>query len=168
MSLIQILVGALLALLVSGLPANSVSSNGSPAATTPRLVRIFTATIHLGEFSPPIPIPSGQRIVAKVNNGQLNGQGLNGTIQGGLSVVDIIGNGQAIVNNVRSYGTTSDGIPFLIDESGIGSQTDDFARLVLSIGGKYAHLAAQFLFTEASLSSDRKTVSTTGYLTLDR
>lgn len=70
--------------------------------------------------------------MAKVNNGQLNGQGLNGTIQGGVSVVDIIDNGQAIVNNVRSYGTTSDGIPFLIDESGIGSQADDFARLVRS------------------------------------
>ncbi|KAL8936084.1 MAG: hypothetical protein Q9211_004355 [Gyalolechia sp. 1 TL-2023] len=186
MSFIQILVGALLAFLVSGLPANVSSSNGSTIASTPGLVRIFTASIHLADFSPPIPIPGGQRIVAKVNNGKLSGESLNGTVQGGVSVIDIVNGGQAIEINVRSYGSTSDGVPFLVEESGVGSSADGFARLVcvnvgwvrnsgtneavqlLSIGGQYANLANEFLLTETTLSSDRKTVSSAIYRAVDR
>lgn len=69
-------------------------------------------------------------IVAKVNNGTIKGKGLNGTIEGGVSVIDLFSNGQVIVNNVRSIGTTAEGLPFLIDENGVGSPADDFARLV--------------------------------------
>ncbi|KAL9027378.1 MAG: hypothetical protein Q9196_004083 [Gyalolechia fulgens] len=168
MSFIQILVGALLAFLVSGLPANVPSSNGSTIASTPGLVRIFTASIHLADFSPPIPIPGGQRIVAKVNNGKLSGESLSGTVQGGVSVIDIVNGGQAIEINVRSYGSTSDGVPFLVEESGVGSSADGFARLLLSIGGQYANLANEFLLTETTLSSDRKTVSSAIYRAVDR
>lgn len=38
----------------------------------------------------------------------------------------------------------------------------------LSIGGSYANLANQFILTEATLASDRRSVSTTGYELLDR
>ncbi|KAI4131013.1 MAG: hypothetical protein LQ338_001424 [Usnochroma carphineum] len=167
MSFLRILIGSLFVLLASGLPADSVASSSSSSSSTSRLSRIFQATINLGDFSAPIPIPGGQRIVAKVNNGTIKGQGLSGTIQAGVSVLDLLNNGQQIVNNIRSIGTTPDGLPFLIDESGVGSPADDFARLV-SVHLCYANLANQFLFTEATLASDRKSVSTTGYVLLDR
>ncbi|KAL8935563.1 MAG: hypothetical protein Q9216_005364 [Gyalolechia sp. 2 TL-2023] len=168
MSFIQILVGALLVFLVSGLPADKAPSNDSPVSSKPGLVLLFTASIHLADFSPPIPIPAGQRIVTKVNNGKLNGVALNGTIQGGVSAIDIVDGGQAIVINVRSYGSTSDGLPFLIEENGVGSSADGFARLLFSIGGQYATFANEFLLTETTLSSDRKTVSSAIYRAVDR
>ncbi|KAL8886457.1 MAG: hypothetical protein Q9192_006481 [Flavoplaca navasiana] len=149
-------------------PADSERSASNAAATTPKLVRIFTAQINLGEFQAPIPIQGGQRLVAQVNGGSIKGKGLSGTIKGGISVIDIINNGQTIVNAVRSFGSTTEGSPFLIEENGIGSQSDNFARLVLSIGGNQANLANQFLFTEAALSADRRSVMTTGYQLLDR
>ncbi|KAL8829999.1 MAG: hypothetical protein Q9170_005936 [Blastenia crenularia] len=168
MFFLRILIGALLAFVASGYPQDTAVSNASPVSSTPKLVRLFTATIHLGDDLPPIPIPAGQRIVANVKSGQLSGSGFSGTISGGVSIIDIVNNGQNILNNVRSYGTTSDGLPFLIDESGLGSSADDFARLIFSVGGKYANLTNQFIVTEATLSSDRKTVSTAAYVTQDR
>ncbi|KAL8991959.1 MAG: hypothetical protein Q9188_007678, partial [Gyalolechia gomerana] len=129
MSFLQILVGALLVFLVSGLPAGNSSSNATVISSTPGLVLLFTASINLANFSPPIPIPAGQRIVAAVDNGKLSGNALSGNIQGGVSVIDILEGGQAIVINVRSYGLTSDGVPFLVDESGIGTSADGFSRL---------------------------------------
>ncbi|KAI4175919.1 MAG: hypothetical protein LQ346_007989 [Caloplaca aetnensis] len=164
MSILRFMVVSFLAMLASGLPADLKKA---PASTKPGLVKIFDGKIDLGDFSPPIPIPGGQRIVAKVNGGTLTGK-FNADIQAGISVIDLVDNGQAIVNNVRSFGTTTDGQPFLIDESGLGSADDDFARIILSVGGSYTGLANSFLFTEATLSSDRKTVSTTAYQTVDR
>ncbi|KAI4276942.1 MAG: hypothetical protein LQ337_002151 [Flavoplaca oasis] len=158
MSLLQIIIACLLAFSTTALPqerADSERSASNSAATTPKLVRIFTAKINLGEFQAPIPIQGGQRLVAQVNSGSIKGKGLSGTIKGGISVIDIINNGQTIVNAVRSFGSTTEGSPFLIEENGIGSQADNFARLVLSIGGSQANLANQFLFTEAALSADR-------------
>ena len=69
-------------------------------------------------------------IVAQVNSGIIKGKGLSGTIKGGISVIDIINNGQTVVVAVRSFGSTTEGSPFLIEENGIGSQADNFARLV--------------------------------------
>lgn len=129
MSFIRILVGALFVFLVSGLPADQ-AANASPISTKPGLELLFNGVIHLADFSPPIPIPAGQRIVAKVNSGKLSGTGFSGTIQGGISVIDIINGGQAIVNSIRSFGVTSDGSSFLIEESGTGSPLDDFSRAV--------------------------------------
>ncbi|KAL9602513.1 MAG: hypothetical protein Q9219_001808 [cf. Caloplaca sp. 3 TL-2023] len=168
MLFIQVIVIAFFGLLVSALPADSAVSSNSPAASTPRLVRIFQAVTNLNDFSPPIPIPGGQRIVASVRSGKITGPALNGTIQEGISVIDLLNNGQVIVNNIRAYGTSSDGVPLFIEESGVGSSADNFARLTLSVGGKYASLANQFLFTEATLSSDRKSVSTSAYSLLDK
>ncbi|KAL8903146.1 MAG: hypothetical protein Q9207_004115 [Kuettlingeria erythrocarpa] len=125
MSILQFMVVSLLAMLASGLPADWKKT---PASTKPGLVKIFDGNIDLGDFSTPIPIPGGQRIVAKVNGGTLTGK-FNANIQAGISVIDLVDNGQAIVNNVRSFGTTTDGQPFLIDESGLGSADDDFARI---------------------------------------
>ncbi|KAL8931059.1 MAG: hypothetical protein Q9208_000161 [Pyrenodesmia sp. 3 TL-2023] len=126
MSIIQILTASLLFLLASGLPADP---NKTPASTRPGLVKVFAGTISLGDFSPPIPIAGGQRIVAQVESGTLTGQ-FNGNVEAGITVIDLFDNGQAIVNNVRSFGTTTDGLPFLIEEEGLGSAEGVFARLV--------------------------------------
>lgn len=67
--------------------------------------------------------------MAKVNNGTLTGK-FNANIQAGISFIDLFDNGQAIVTNVRSFGTTTDGLPFLIEESGLGSTDGIFGRLV--------------------------------------
>ncbi|KAI4180672.1 MAG: hypothetical protein L6R41_007082 [Letrouitia leprolyta] len=144
------------------------STRQGPVSSKPGLELIFTGQINLADFSPPIPIPAGQRIVAKVNSGKLSGTGFSATIQGGVSVIDILNNGQAIVNSVRSFGLTSDGQPFLIEESGVGSPADDFSRAVLSVGGKYSDLPYDFLLTEAVLSPDRKTVNNANYRIVDR
>ncbi|KAL9592980.1 MAG: hypothetical protein Q9179_006200 [Wetmoreana sp. 5 TL-2023] len=132
MSLFRILLAALLALLVSARPADQ-SSSANPLSSTPRLQRIFRSTALLGDFNAPIPIPGGQRIVASVTGGTITGegqQGVTGTFKGGISIIDVVNGGQSIINNVQTFGTTSDGTPFLITESGLGSTGDDFARLV--------------------------------------
>ncbi|KAL8807342.1 MAG: hypothetical protein Q9223_004946 [Gallowayella weberi] len=170
LSFTRILVSLLLVSFATALPGPIDERAPNPASSTPKLNRIFTADINLGDFTAPIPIQGGQRLVASVIGGQLKGpkDGLTGTIQGGLSIIDIINAGQTIVNMVSSYGITPDGTPFLIQENGIGSPADNFARLTLSIGGAQASLANQFLITEATLSADRKNVSTTGYQLVDR
>ncbi|KAL8854368.1 MAG: hypothetical protein Q9221_000855 [Calogaya cf. arnoldii] len=198
MSLIRILVACLLAFSATAIPvaqADAQKSPSNPAATTPRLVRIFTSQAILGDFQAPIPINGGQRLVAQVTGGSIKstgkGKGLTGTIVAGISVIDILNSGQTLVNNIRSFGSTPDGTSFLIEENGIGSPSDNFARLVcdfletkqitdsghklmrvyiqiLSIGGSQTNLANQFIFTEASLSADRKSVMTTAYQLLDR
>lgn len=68
--------------------------------------------------------------VAPVTSGVIKGRALSGSILGGVTVIDIINSGQTLVNNVRSFGTTTGGTSFLIEENGIGSQADNFARLV--------------------------------------
>ncbi|KAL8653559.1 MAG: hypothetical protein Q9226_003804 [Calogaya cf. arnoldii] len=171
MSLIRISVACLLAFSATALPvaqAEAQRSASNPAASTPRLVRIFTSQAILGDFQAPIPINGGQRLVAQVTGGSIKGKGLTGTIVAGITVIDILNSGQTLVNNVRSFGSTPDGTTFLIEENGIGSPSDNFARLILSIGGSQANLANQFIFTEASLSADRKSVMTTAYQFLDR
>ncbi|KAL8871616.1 MAG: hypothetical protein Q9174_002590 [Haloplaca sp. 1 TL-2023] len=199
MSLFRILVGTMLILLTStsALPVAQESSktlNANPLKSKPGLRRIFRSMAELGEFAAPIPIPGGQRIVASVTGGQITAEGsdsVSGIFKGGLSVIDIANDGQSIVNNVRTFGTTTDGVPFLITESGLGTQADDFARLVrtpqyrtpisssatvvtnrsfqtIDIGGKYAPLVNQFIVTEAVLATDRKAVMTVGYLVTDK
>ncbi|KAI4103348.1 MAG: hypothetical protein LQ339_004270 [Xanthoria mediterranea] len=175
MSLIRILVACLLAFSAAAIPVNSTEpddtariSGSSPAASAPRLVRIFSAQTQIGDFLAPIPIAGGQRLVAPVTSGVIKGRALSGSILGGVTVIDIINSGQTLVNNVRSFGTTTGGTSFLIEENGIGSQADNFARLQLSIGGNQANLANEFLFTEATLSPDRRSVMTTAYRVVDR
>ncbi|CAL8578562.1 hypothetical protein XPA_004329 [Xanthoria parietina] len=175
MSLIRILVACLLAFSAAAIPANSSEpedsarvSASNPASSTPRLVRIFTAQTQIGDFLAPIPIAGGQRLVARVISGTIKGKALTGSILGGVTVIDIINSGQTLVNNVRSFGSTTDGTTFLIEESGIGSVADNFARLILSIGGSQANLANEFLFTEATLAPDRRSVMTTAYRVVDR
>ncbi|KAL8757534.1 MAG: hypothetical protein Q9199_002140 [Rusavskia elegans] len=171
MSLIQILVACLLAFSATALPGNSTerqTSASNPSSSTPRLVRLFEARTNIGEFLSPIPIAGGQRLVAKVTDGEIKGKAFSGTIVGGITVIDILNGGLTVVNAVRSIGSTTDGTPFLIEEDGIGSPDDNFARLRLSIGGRFANLANQFLFTEATLASDRRSVTTTAYQLLDR
>ncbi|KAL8691197.1 MAG: hypothetical protein Q9218_003524 [Villophora microphyllina] len=146
---------------------------------------------QLGDFNAPIPIPGGQRIgesdragslsltttadrystVAVVKGGgitSVGNNGITGTFLGGISVIDIINGGQSIINNIRTFGTASDGTPFLLDESGLGSSADDFARLTVTAGGNLANLENQFIVTEATLAADRKSVMTVGYLVLDK
>lgn len=71
--------------------------------------------------------------VASVVNGSIasvGNKGITGVFKGGISVIDIVDGGAAIVNNVQTFGSTNDGTPFLVTESGIGNAADDFARLV--------------------------------------
>lgn len=65
MSFIQILIGALFVFLVSGLPTEMHSTRQGPVSSKPGLELIFTGQINLADFSPPIPIPAGQRIGRK-------------------------------------------------------------------------------------------------------
>lgn len=75
--------------------------------------------------------------MAKVNGGTLKGS-LSGTITSGISVIDLFNNGQAIMNSIRSIGNTTDGLPFLIDETGVGSQADNFGRVVsISLAARF-------------------------------
>ncbi|KAL8626754.1 hypothetical protein Q9189_007556 [Teloschistes chrysophthalmus] len=164
MHLFQVLITSLLVLLASAVPSKS------PLKTTPKLERIFQSMAQLGPFNDPIPIAGGQRIVASVVNGSIasvGNKGITGVFKGGISVIDIVDGGAAIVNNVQTFGSTNDGTPFLVTESGIGNAADDFARLSLNIGGNFAFLQDQFIITEAALAADRKSVMTVGYLVHD-
>ncbi|KAI4108815.1 MAG: hypothetical protein L6R37_000813 [Teloschistes peruensis] len=165
MYLFRILISSLFVFLASAAPRSD------PLSTTPRLVKIFNSMAKLGDFNAPIPLPGGgQRIVASVVGGSIQAVGdraVTGTFKGGISVIDIINGGAAIVNNVQTFGSTANGTAFLITESGVGSPSDDFARLTIDAGGKYAPLRNQFIITEAVLAVDRKSVMTVGYLVTD-
>lgn len=67
--------------------------------------------------------------MAKVEGGTLKGT-LSGTISSGISVIDLFDNGQAIMSSIRSIGTTTDGLPFLVEETGVGSPADNYGRMV--------------------------------------
>ncbi|KAL8672815.1 MAG: hypothetical protein Q9168_002752 [Polycauliona sp. 1 TL-2023] len=171
LSLIRIVVACLLAFSITALPVATPDSQAAaknPVDTTPRLEKLFTSQAMIGTFNDPIPIPGGQRIVAKVTGGAIKGKAITGTFKGGITVIDILNGGQTIVNTIRTFGSTTDGTPFLIDENGIGSSADDFARLLLSAGGNLTSLTNEFVITEATLAADQKSVMTAGYRLLDQ
>ncbi|KAI4161322.1 MAG: hypothetical protein LQ342_004989 [Letrouitia transgressa] len=135
-------------------------------ATPPALTRLWTATIQLA--------------VTPVKSGSITGPALNGTVGGGVQYLALYDSGATQVPNIVSYGTASDGTPFLIRETGAGDQGGLFASTwrgpdyvvktmqIIEIGGKYAALAKEFIVSDAKVSEDRKVVVTTAYKVEDR
>ncbi|KAL9613686.1 MAG: hypothetical protein Q9167_001763 [Letrouitia subvulpina] len=147
----------------AGPPTLDRRANPKPA-TPYAFTRLWTGIIKVGPSLSPIPIPGGVRIVTPVISGTITGPALNGTVHGGIEYVEVYDSGATQVPNVLSYGTTSDGTPYLIRETGAGDQVST----IIEIGGKYAALAKEFIVSEAKLSDDRTVVVTNGYKIEDR
>lgn len=91
---------------------------------------IFTAHLNLGAASNPINVTGGVRVIEPILNGTVTGPILNGTINYSLATPTIINNSTIQVPTINVVGTTSDGYPFYIYETGIGSPSTQITRIV--------------------------------------
>lgn len=94
------------------------------------LTYLFTAHLNLGAVEKPIAIPGGVRVVEPIINGIVNGPAINATISPSLAT-PTIGNSSTLQRPViNAFGTTDDGFPFYLYESGIGSNSAQTTRIV--------------------------------------
>ncbi|EEB92642.1 hypothetical protein MPER_08818 [Moniliophthora perniciosa FA553] len=106
--------------------------------------------------------------VAPIVSGTVTGSAVNGTVRGGIAYAyaDDDDDG-AIVSNTTTWsyatvwGTTSDGTPFVVQESGEGTNTRHIAKLDVDIGGNYTRLANTFILAEVLLNATNVNANTT-------
>lgn len=130
-----------------------------PGVFTPNPGYLFSATVNLGASLDPIPLlEGGQRIVEPITGGTIQGPAFNATIEGGLAAPIIVstGNGtRAQMAFIWAYGHASDGLPFFIEESGIGTGPTQTTRLIINVGGQYAGLQSIYILGQPSVNADR-------------
>ncbi len=136
-------------------------------APPPALVSnyLFSATVNLGKFLGPIPLlEGGQRLVEPITGGTIAGPAFNATIEGGLAapilVDDITGSGKkALLAYIWAYGTASDGSPFFIEESGVGTPGIQNTRLHIQVGGQYQNLQTLYVLAQPSVVNEERTLA---------
>lgn len=134
----------------------------SPAvATEPAAMAstyLFTATVSLGHHYGPIPmVGGGVRVVEPFTAGSIDGPDFHATIHGGHASPIIVNDtkisasldGEAGVSvqypYIYVYGTTEDGVPFYIEETGVGNRASQNTRLIINVGGKYSYLQTKYI-----------------------
>jgi hypothetical protein len=110
--------------------------DGSKLVATPQLpfnfTYLFTAHLNLGAAEKPITIPGGVRVVEPILNGTVTGPAINATISPSLAMPTIVNNGTLQRPVINAFGTTDDGFPFYLYESGVGSGQAQTTRIVSS------------------------------------
>ncbi|KAI9154712.1 hypothetical protein HJFPF1_07269 [Paramyrothecium foliicola] len=135
----------------TGIPAPTMASNW-----------LFSATVKLGKFLGPIPLlEGGNRLVEPITGGSISGPAFNATIEGGLAapiLVDDQSNGsKALLAYIWAYGTASDGSPFFIEESGLGTPAVQNTRLHVQVGGEYQNLQTMYVLAQPSVINEERT-----------
>ncbi|KIW59333.1 hypothetical protein PV05_03787 [Exophiala xenobiotica] len=132
---------------------------------------VFSVAIGLGQppstlTQKPITIPGGVVVPEPILNGTVSGPAFNGTILSGLATPAIYENQTLQVVTIDLYGVSSDGYPFRIHETGIGSISTQITHIEIEIGGgdKYKKLRNGFVMATVNAATDRKSVSVMGYL----
>ncbi|KAI9814192.1 MAG: hypothetical protein M1827_003358 [Pycnora praestabilis] len=146
---------------VLGLALDLVSVTS--AASPPVLTSIFTATILLGAPLGPIPIPGGILIIEPILGGSITGPVINGTILGGLAYPPVYNNDTLQVPQITVYGKTNDGFAFLVEESGIGTNSQQVTRLQITVGGPYAALSDEFVLADVTANANRTVITVDGF-----
>ncbi|RMZ87294.1 hypothetical protein DV736_g5490, partial [Chaetothyriales sp. CBS 134916] len=105
---------------------------------------------------PNTSIDGGIRIVEPI---------ISGTISGGLAA-PVIANPASSSNGttaqmayIYAYGHASDGSPFYIEESGIGSGATQTTRLIIDVGGKYEGLRRIYVLGQPVVNKERTLAS---------
>ncbi len=170
------------------------SELATTASTLPfNTTYVFSVAIALGQppstlTQKPITIPGGVVVPEPILNGTVSGPAFNGTILSGLATPAIYENQTLQVATIDLYGVSSDGYPFRIHETGVGSISAQITRIVsifpccvaalcnrilislpdqeIEIGGgdKYKKLRDGFVMATVNAAADRKSVSVMGYL----
>ncbi|KAF4958985.1 hypothetical protein FSARC_10888 [Fusarium sarcochroum] len=142
------------------------STTNSADIIIPTPTYLFTAHLNLAKPLDPIPlVEGGVVIVEPLINGTINGHTLNGTIHGGLvgAVVavnnTITGKKPVQIPSIYVYGETSDGLPFYVQETGIGPPSGQNTRLQVAVAGKYKSLQSEFIIGQPVPSKDRTKVT---------
>lgn len=125
-------------------PASSTQlSNGAVAPNLPfNFTYVFTAQLNLGTPSKPIPIPGGVRLIEPILNGTVSGPAINATIGYSLATPTATNNATVQAPTINAVGTTSDGFPVYIYETGIGSPSGQVTRIVGFCACRFLFLAA--------------------------
>ncbi|KAK5242385.1 hypothetical protein LTR96_007222 [Exophiala xenobiotica] len=166
--------------LIQGCNATPLSAERSELATTtaaaaPTLpfntTYVFSVAIGLGQppstlTQNPITIPGGVVVPEPILNGTVSGPAFNGTIISGLATPAQYENQNVQVATIDLYGVSSDGYPFRIHETGVGSISAQITRIEIDIGGgdKYKKLRDGFIMATVNAAEDRKSASVMGYL----
>ena len=121
-------------LLLTSASALAVSSPSvhprAPAAATFGIEYVFSAKLTLGSASSRIPIYGGFTITETIPKGTVTGPYINATIEGGQAFANVYKNGTLQEPLIEVYGTTSDGLPFQVHETGLGSNQAQMTRIV--------------------------------------
>ncbi|MCJ1235087.1 hypothetical protein MMC14_003051 [Varicellaria rhodocarpa] len=158
----QFSVFAILSLLAPIISSTPILSRQT--AVAPPLTYLFTAHVQVAKpFTLTIPVQGGIRIIEGVLGGNITGPGLTGTVSGGLVYPVIYVNHTLNEPTLNLYGTTSDGTPFFLTQSGIGTNGDQLSRIQIDIGGKYASLSSEFILAEVKNSETTGISVVTGY-----
>ncbi|RMZ78738.1 hypothetical protein DV737_g3764, partial [Chaetothyriales sp. CBS 132003] len=132
---------------------------------TPLPYYLFSAKVYLGKPLNPIPLlDGGVRIVEPITGGTISGPAFEATIDGGLAAPVITtpsssDNTTAQMAYIYAYGHASDGSPFYIEESGIGSGAAQTTRLVIDVGGKYEGLRRIYVLGQPVVNQERTLAS---------
>ncbi|KAM0554044.1 hypothetical protein ACHAPJ_007119 [Fusarium lateritium] len=154
--------------LASGVIAVGASypSTTTSSITVPTPTYLFTAHLNLAKPLDPIPLVEGGVVVVEpITNGTVIGHAFNGTIHGGLvgAVVatnnTITGKKSVQIPSIYVYGESTDGLPFFVQETGIGPPAGQNTRLQIAVGGKYKSLQSEFIIGQPVPSKDRTSVT---------
>ena len=138
-----------------------------PLAPSPTFIPnptyLFSAIVNLGQSLGPIPmVEGGVRVVETITSGTIFGPGFNATIQGGVAAPIVVDNARGSkiqIPYIYAYGHASDGSPFYMEESGVGSSVTQNTRLIINVGGKYEGLQSEYVLGQPTLNEERTIAS---------
>ncbi|KAF4979192.1 hypothetical protein FZEAL_4565 [Fusarium zealandicum] len=149
--------------------ARHVSTTTTSAApiTVPTPTYLFTAFLRVGKPLEPIPLLEGGAVIIEpLINGTITGPDLNATVHGGFAAAMVVANntitgkGKTVqIPSIYVYGETNDGLPFYVQESGVGPQAGQNTRLVIAVGGEYSNLQELFILGQPTINQARTVVT---------
>ncbi|KAI1090943.1 hypothetical protein F5B19DRAFT_460943 [Rostrohypoxylon terebratum] len=135
------------------LTMESSTTNIVPPATM-NSSYIFTASVTLGKRYGPIPMVGGGIRVIGSNRRTIDGPNFHATIEGGHASPIILKDttaedgGSVQYPFIYVYGYTSDGLPFYIQEEGIGNRASQNTRLIINVGGSHSYLQTSYVIAQ--------------------
>ena len=145
----------------------ATSTKATTTISTPALTHVFTAKLTVGRPLDPIPLlEGGSRTIEPLINGTISGPYLNGTVKTGFAApITVSGTDNTTVQipQIYVYGVMSDGLPFHIQESGIGPVAGQSTRIILEVGGKYKTLQSMYILAQRTINAARTVVTVDGF-----
>ncbi|CAD6587122.1 MAG: hypothetical protein CYPHOPRED_003786 [Cyphobasidiales sp. Tagirdzhanova-0007] len=141
-----------LAMVVSAAP--HLNSRQSQASKTPVIAKTVTFEFPVASFGKQIPIFGGYRLVGSIGSGSFSGVfdgtvPFNASIDGGVIAPRFYDNGSVIVPDITLFGTTTNGLPYYLSETGVGMTGQSLINFEqFEIGGEYAAASSTFLIDD--------------------